>query len=649
MSRTSLLLLLVALLAACAGGDGDDDALGPSIVTDRLPDVRLNDSYDEKIEVTGGTPPYIFAVAAGGLPNGIELKVSTGQITGIAAEPGQKEPTIRVTDSAGKEASKKLPLYVVPDPFEVVTSVLPSGREAEPYNQTLVARGGVTPYAWSLEDGSLPVGLEVVSEGRVIGTPGEYGGFDFTVKVTDSEQTEQLQVLHLFVVSLNPVIQTSTIPKARQGEAYSTTLTAEGGVPPYSWDQVAGSLPAGVQLANDGSLGGVPQESGDFTFTAKVMDSRLEEAEVELTMRVIAPLTITTPSLPQLISGRSIDVTLEATGGEPPYEWSVEGDLPAGVTFEASGRLFGSSAEIGVHPLTVRVTDSEGFRDSALFELRVTDRFTYETTPMLAFPPTCTGTTVSYVTVPINVPDSYQVDDLDVEVTVDYGFNNGAPAVNDDLKLVLFSPGLEVQTPLCGDGAGVPGGMTCDGQGGIDKAYDDEGAAVNRPERPLAAFDGLNPQGDWWMRVAVIDPSCNKSGVLQRVILSIRDDRRTEDYVVVRGYTKNNLLLAPWVRITRGDDLALDEHDIYLSATVYSVGPNGIREGGKGDDVPDMVPLTWMVGGAPIPETTVTSDGHVRAGSLTGATTLTASGGGHVVNVPLYVVPPDWNPLVRVN
>lgn len=651
MRKTSgplLLLLWTVGAVACAGGEGDD-GLGPSIVTTALPDVRLNENYDEKVGVTGGTSPYAFAVADGALPNGIELKAATGQLTGIAAEPGRSEFTIRVTDADEKQASQALAIYVIPEPLEVVSRVLPSGKEADPYDQALVARGGVPPYAWSLDGGLLPTGVEVQPEGRVSGTPTEYGGFDFTVKVTDSEEAERLQELHLFVVSLNPIIQTSTIPKAREGQAYSTTLAAEGGVPPYSWDLAAGSLPAGLQLANDGSLGGVPQEAGDFVFTARVQDSRLEEAEVELMLRVIAPLTITTTALPQLISGRSIDVTLEATGGEPPYAWSLQGDLPSGVTFEDTGRLFGSSTELGVHALTIRVTDSEGFRDSALFELRVTDRFTYDVTPMVELPPICSSTTVSYVSVPINVPDSFQIDDLDVQVRVTYEFNTGAPANNEDLKLVLFSPGLEVQTPLCGDGAGVPGGLDCDGQGGIDKAYDDEGAAVNRPDRPLAAFDGLNPKGDWWMRVGVAGPSCNKSGVLERVTLSIRDDRATEDYVVVRGFTHNNLLLAPWVRITRGDDLALDEHDIYLTATVYSVGANGIREGGKGDDVADMVPLTWMVSGGQIPETTVSSDGHVHAGSLTGATTLTASGGGHVVNVPLYVVPPDWNPLVRVN
>jgi hypothetical protein len=482
----------------------------------------------------------------------------------------------------------------------------------------------------------------------VRGTPSEAGGFDFQVLVSDSEEGERLQLLHLFLVSRNPAITTSTIPKGRQGEPYSATLIAEGGTPPYSWEHAGGSLPAGLQLANDGSLTGVPQEAGDFPFTARVSDSGLREDMIGLTLRVLAPLQIITTSLPQILLDREIDFLMTASGGEPPYTWSVDGILPDGVMFDATGRLWGSSSTPGTTALTIRVEDADGFRDSGLFDLRVTDRYTFEVTPMTPFPPTCTSTNVSGINIPIEVTESMAIDDVDVGVSLRYVNNGGTGVSNDELKVVLFSPNLEAQAPLCGDGAEVPGGYECFGIGGINRTYDDEGAAADRPDRPLSAFDGLNALGTWFLRVTVATPSCNRDGTVERVTLSIRDDRDTADYAVVRGYTRNNLLLAPWVRLTTGSDGGLDQHDIYLTATIYAVGANGRREAGKGDDIPNPVPLTWQLTGAPIPGgTTISNDGHVRAGSITGETTITASGGGYVINVPLYVTPPDWNPSVR--
>ncbi len=648
LSKELTLVFVLGLATACSGGDEGANKL--EVVTRSLPDVQLNATYDRKIEAKGGTPPYTFSISSGALPTGIELKAQTGQLSGIAAEPGRAAFQVTVADAGDQSVAQDLTLYVIPDPLSIVTTVLPSGKENTPYDQALVARGGVPPYAWSLDAGALPSGLSIVAGGRVMGTPSESGGFDFQAKVADAEDGARLQMLHLFVVSENPVVKTSTIPKAREGEPYSTSLIAEGGTPPYSWEHVAGTLPAGLQLANDGSLTGLPQEAGDFPFTARVSDSGLRQDMVDLVLRVIAPLEITTTALPQIIIGRSIDTMVTAQGGEPPYVWTATGNLPSGITFESTGHLFGTSPDVGVFPLTLRVQDSEGFRDSGLFELRVTDRYTYEVDPMMAFPPTCgTSTDVSSILVPIPVTDSMMIDDLDVGVTLTYtNVNSGANVPNDELKLQLVSPGSEAQAPLCGDGAEVPGGVDCLGSGGIDQVYDDEGAPVNRPDRPLSVFKGFNPVGTWYLRVAVATPSCNRSGVVENVTLSIRDDRQTDDYVIVRGFTRNNLIVSPFVRVTTGTDHALDQHDLYLTATIYSVGPNGAREGGAGDDVPNAVPLTWQWTGTPITGTTVSADGHVHAGAVTGQSTLTASGGGYVINVPLLVTPPDWNPRIRI-
>ncbi len=71
------------------------------------------------------------------------------------------------------------------------------------------------------------------------------------------------------------------------------------------------------------------------------------------------PLRIETSTLPAPVAGAYYDAHLQATGGQPPYKWSlVEGSPPAGVHLEPSGLLVGMPAKPGAFSFTVRLTDS---------------------------------------------------------------------------------------------------------------------------------------------------------------------------------------------------------------------------------------------------------------------------------------------------
>ena len=102
-------------------------------------------------------------------------------------------------------------------------------------------------------------------------------------------------------------ITTATLPNAFVGVAYSTTLQAQGGTPPYTWS-ASGGLPAGLQLdASSGVISGVPQSSGTQQVAIQVTDSTSPTPQVagtSLTMTVsppppptLAPPT-TTPGAP---------------------------------------------------------------------------------------------------------------------------------------------------------------------------------------------------------------------------------------------------------------------------------------------------------------------------------------------------------------
>ncbi len=71
------------------------------------------------------------------------------------------------------------------------------------------------------------------------------------------------------------------------------------------------------------------------------------------------PLVIADEALPAMDAGVEFHVLLHATGGVPPYVWSVAGgDLPEGVTLTPEGLLAGRPATPGTFTFTLKVEDS---------------------------------------------------------------------------------------------------------------------------------------------------------------------------------------------------------------------------------------------------------------------------------------------------
>ena len=335
-------------------------------------------AYSQKLGGALGHPPYTWSVAPGTLPAGLSLS-STGVISGTPTTAGTSTFGITVTDSSYNTASQTFSLTVNPPALLaiVTTSPLPSGVAGTVYSQTLTASGGVPPYIWSRTNGTLPAGLALSSTGVISGTPAMTGTSTFGIAVTDSTSATATQTFSLTVNLLPPLTITtaSPLPSGVAGAVYSQTLTASGGVPPYSWSRTTGTLPAGLALSSAGAISGTPSAAGTSTFGITVTDSASNTTTQTFSLTVSpAPLLIsTTSNLPSGVAGTAYAQTLTATGGIPPYTWAIaSGPLPALLTLSAGGVIGGIPAEAGVSTFSVIVYDSGQHSATQTFTLTIT-------------------------------------------------------------------------------------------------------------------------------------------------------------------------------------------------------------------------------------------------------------------------------------
>ena len=98
-----------------------------------------------------------------------------------------------------------------------------------------------------------------------------------------------------------------------------------------------------------------------------------------------ALLAIVTPASATAVQNNSYSVQLSATGGTPPYVWSLRsGSLPAGISLDPTCILSGTPTSLGTFGFTIAVSDAAGGSASKSFTLAVAASGLTITTPGMA-------------------------------------------------------------------------------------------------------------------------------------------------------------------------------------------------------------------------------------------------------------------------
>ena len=149
----------------------------------------------------------------------------------------------------------------------------------------------------------------------------------------------------LTVQAPSVAITTTSLPNGVANAAYSATLTASGGTPPYTWSIASGSLPTGLALnATSGAITGMPTTAAAFSFTAQASDAGIPVQSVS------KPLSITVVSVVATVSiwpATAVPGTVDG-GPDSAVELGVKfrSDIAGSIT---GIRFYKATANTGTH------------------------------------------------------------------------------------------------------------------------------------------------------------------------------------------------------------------------------------------------------------------------------------------------------------
>ncbi|SFA99020.1 Putative Ig domain-containing protein [Collimonas sp. OK607] len=318
------------------------------------------------LNLNGGVPTSV-AVASAAAHGTAAASGTSITYTPAAGYAGADSFTYTATNGAGTSSPATVSVTV----STPTLTLTPAGPILTPvygnaFSQSFSTSGGVAPYTYALS-GSLPTGLSWnAATATLSGTPTQSGNFPVTVTATDQSTGAgapfSIAIGYTLAISAPIISLTSaTLPGSAIGTSYTASISASGGIGPYTYAVSAGALPTGVSLnGSSGALSGTPTEAGAFGFTVRASDVNSFAGTRTYNILVGVPtLTLTPASLPAAAVAVGYSATFTAGGGTSPYNYTLTGTLPSGITFNsATGVLSGTTAQAGSFPITVRATDS---------------------------------------------------------------------------------------------------------------------------------------------------------------------------------------------------------------------------------------------------------------------------------------------------
>lgn len=297
-----------------------------TVTTTTLQSANQGAAYSQTVQAAGGTGTgYTWSATGSNLSTfGLSFS-SAGVVSGTPTASGTASFTANVKDSGGNTASQALSITIYSALSQDASGLPLTGTTGVGYNGTVEAVGGSGNYCWS--SSGLPAdGLSgprpnttnpacpfISPSFPISGTP--TGPATVVVRVTLTDGTTGASVTDVYtIVITNPAPLTlpapnpGTLPAATQNQSYTGSITATGGVAPYTWS-INGTTVSGSTALSDGLSASASGETlsvtGTPTSTGSVSLTNVTITDSEATPVTAGPDTYTIAvNAPSQISGQ---------------------------------------------------------------------------------------------------------------------------------------------------------------------------------------------------------------------------------------------------------------------------------------------------------------------------------------------------------
>jgi hypothetical protein len=360
-------------ISVTATGPGGNDTESLSIIIEvGAPIISPDQSFNGKVGDSFNATPSLDDEAnrpaeswtATGLPAGLSLNISTGEINGTPTAKGFFVSSLRATGPGGVGNATGITFTIAEGAPIISPAQTGSGKVGTAFSKTFTLTDSINRPAteWSAEGLPSWASLDSVT-GAITGTPEDVETATITLTATGPGGSDTETATISIAIGV-PIITAGQTFAGKVGDAFSANISLDDALdrPATAW--AATGLPAGLLInSSTGAITGAPATIGSFTASIAASNGAGIGASQSVGFTIEAGAPVVAPN--QSLSGTvglafSSGIALTNSANRPATSYTFTG-LPAwAATNSSTGLITGTPTATGTTTFSVTATGPGG-------------------------------------------------------------------------------------------------------------------------------------------------------------------------------------------------------------------------------------------------------------------------------------------------